>query len=472
MHPACERSRKVKRKCLVLLSVMGMLAAALTGCTKREEKTVPVQSVAMILGFENAGEAERYGGIVVSRGETRINKDPDKSVKELLVETGDEVHEGDVLFTYDMDLAALNLEKAQLELDQMNGTVLSKQREIEQLTNDRNKAREEDKLSYTLEIEACETDIREQNYNIALKEKEVERLTSSLEVLDFVSPVSGRIRSIADSNSYGDENDAYITIIEAGTYRVMGYVNENNLGQLFEGSEMLVRSRLDDSVWTGRVERIDWENPANNDQNMDYGPVDSMSGSARYPFYIELDDSEGLLLGQHVYIEMNLGQNDREPHVLALPEGYLTDTDGKSACVYAEGSDMRIEKRTVSLGAYDELLGTYIIESGLTEEDYIAWPSGNVRAGMRCTEFDSSIFEPEGGQEELVPEDEPFFPEGEVNYEDMNFPEDEVNYEDMNFPEEEMNFDEDAYTEDGMIIDGADIPEEPDRADPPEGKPE
>ena len=415
----------MKRKYLVILLIIGILTAALMGCTKREEKTVPVQSIAMILGFENAGEAERYGGIVVSRGETMINKDPDKSVKELLVKTGDEVFEGDVLFTYDMDLAALNLEKAQLELDQMNGTVLSKQREIEQLTNDRDKVKEEDKLSYTLEIEACETDIREQNYNIALKEKEVERLTASLEVLEFTSPVAGRIRSIADNNSYGDENSAYITIIEAGTYRVMGYVNENNLGQLFEGSEMLVRSRLDDSIWTGRIERIDWENPANNDQNMYYGPVDSMSSSTRYPFYIELDDSEGLLLGQHVYIEMNLGQNDREPYILALPEGYLLDPDGKTAYVYAEGPDMRIEKRTVTLGDYDEILGTYIIESGLTEEDYIAWPSENVKIGMRCTEFDSTVFEPEDSDEgNMIPEDEMFFPEEEMNDEEMNYPSD------------------------------------------------
>ena len=141
------RSGKVRSKYLVVLWILAILAAALTGCTRQEEKTVPVQSVAMILGFENAGEAERYGGIVVSRGETKINKDPDKSVKDLLVETGDMVSEGDVLFTYDMDLAELNLEKAQLELDQMNGMVLSKQQEIEQLTKDRDHAREEDKLS-------------------------------------------------------------------------------------------------------------------------------------------------------------------------------------------------------------------------------------------------------------------------------------------------------------------------------------
>ena len=429
------------RKCLMILLIMGILAAALMGCTKQEEKAVPVQSVAMILGFENAGEAERYGGIVVSRGETKINKDPDKSVKELLVKTGDMVSEGDVLFTYDMDLAALNLEKAQLELDQMNGTVLSKQREIEQLTTDRDRAREEDKLSYTLEIEACETDIREQNYNIALKEKEVERLTASLEVLEFTSPVSGRVRSIADQSGYGDESGAYMTIIEAGTYRVMGYVNENNLGQLFEGSEMLVRSRLDDSVWTGYIERIDWENPANNDQNMYYGPVDAMSGSTRYPFYIELDDSEGLLLGQHVYIEANFGQNDREPHVLALPEGYLLDPDGKTAHVYAESAELRIEKRAVILGEYDELLGTYVIESGLTEEDYIAWPSENVKVGMRCTEFDTTAFEPEDGDsDEYIPAEEMFFPEEDLNGEEMYDPQEELyGHEEIYDPEEEMN---------------------------------
>ena len=131
-----------------------------------------------------------------------------------------------------------------------------------------------------------------------------------------------------------------------------------------------------------------------------------MSGSTRYPFYRELDDSEGLLLGQHVYVEVNYGQNDQEPHIIALPEGYLLDPDGKTAHVYAEGADLKTEKREVTLGEYDELLGTYIIESGLSEEDYIAWPSENVKAGMRCTEFDSTVFEPEdNGEDGPVPED-------------------------------------------------------------------
>ena len=90
----------MKKRCMVL--ALSLLLAAAAGCGVKEEKTVSVQSVGMILGFENAGTADRFSGIVVSRGETKIQKDADKDVEEILVKAGDEVSEGDVLVTSGM----------------------------------------------------------------------------------------------------------------------------------------------------------------------------------------------------------------------------------------------------------------------------------------------------------------------------------------------------------------------------------
>lgn len=35
---------------------------------------------------------------------------------------------------------------------------------------------------------------------------------------------------------------------------------------------------------------------------------DEQTTSTSYPFYVELDSSDGLMLGQHVYIERDTGQ--------------------------------------------------------------------------------------------------------------------------------------------------------------------
>ncbi len=45
-----------------------------------------------------------------------------------------------------------------------------------------------------------------------------------------------------------------------------------------------------------------------------------------------------------------------------------------NAFVWAENSRGQLEKRTVTLGEYNEMNDTYEILDGLTEEDFIAFP--------------------------------------------------------------------------------------------------
>ena len=104
-----------------------------------------------------------------------------------------------------------------------------------------------------------------------------------------------------------------------------------------------------------------------------------MSSSSKYPFYITLTDYDGLFMGQHVYIELDVGQT--EAAALTLPEYYLLPEEN-GAFVYAASARGRIEKRAVTLGAYDALLGTYEIVDGLTAEDRIAFPDETVKPGM------------------------------------------------------------------------------------------
>lgn len=60
---------------------------------------------------------------------------------------------------------------------------------------------------------------------------------------------------------------------------------------------------------------MDTKNPNNSSNNMMYGMSSeeaSQNTSTSYPFYVELESSEGLLLGQHVYIEQDNGLEERE----------------------------------------------------------------------------------------------------------------------------------------------------------------
>ena len=415
-------------KKLSLLLAAVLLLTAFAGCGKKVEGEASVQSVAMICGLGSTGRAERFAGVVSARSETEIKKDEDKVVDEILVAEGDNVTAGQVLFTYDMQQVELNLEKGQLELEQLRNTKTAKETEKAQLEADKAKAPASEQLSYTLEIQEADTAIREAEYNISLKEKEVQKLAEALDHLEVTSPVDGRVQSLNEdgaTDNYGNPLP-FMSVMETGTYRIKGYLNENNAGSLFEGTPVVIRSRRDGTLtWSGSVSKIDWESPTqDNGSNGMYAMADTgaegeMTNTTKYPFYIELDDAEGLMLGQHVYIEPDYGQDaEAADDLIRLPSYFISDADS-DAWVWAENARGLLEKRSITLGEYDEMMDTYLVESGLTAEDYIAFPEETLQAGMTCVEYDENTFgtgdmAADGGYDEGYVEEGDFAGEGYV----------------------------------------------------------
>ncbi len=418
-------------KKLVSVLVLGAVALGLLGgCGGKDAAdAVPVESVAMITGIGAAGFADSYAGKVVSGETAELKRDADKTVLEVLVAEGDMVKAGDVLFTYDTEAMQLSLDKLRLEKESYDATISAAETEIAELESQRSKASSDQQLQYTLQIDSRRADIREAEYNLALKEKEIAAMEGSMDKTEITSPIAGRVMSVGsldDGNDmsggygYGGENtsDAFITVMDVSAYRVEGHVNELNRGAVFEGMPVIVRSRADETLtWTGVIETIDWEKPVTNTNNngmyysMDGG--DEMTTSSKYPFYVTLDDNDGLLLGQHVYIEPDLGGGDDT--ALRLPSWYIVD----GGYVWAADGKDRLEKRAVTLGDYDPDAEEYVILAGLEPADYIAFPAEGLAAGQPVTYYDESSF---GGGEEFFDEeyyfDEGFDFDGEVYYDE------------------------------------------------------
>lgn len=119
--------------------------------------------------------------------------------------------------------------------------------------------------------------------------------------------------------------------------------------------------------------------------------------SSSYPFYINLDTSDGLMLGQHVYIENDTGMEEKEG--IWLDEGFIMEVD-KQPCVWVENKDGKLEKRDVTLGEHDENLFQYQIKSGLKVNDYIAFPQEFLKEGMKTTHEEIPV-----GNAETMPAD-------------------------------------------------------------------
>lgn len=384
----------MKRFSLILAAAL--IVSTLAGCSGKVEGEAPVQSVSMICGLGSTGLVDRFAGVVSARSETKIEKDENRIVDEIRVEAGDDVKAGQVLFTYDSEAAELDLEKARLELEQLKNTVTAKESEKAQLEKDKANASASEQLSYNLEIQEADTAIREANYNIALKEKEIQKFETALENLEVTSPVDGRVQSLSEeggTDNYGNQLP-FMTIMETGIYRVKGLVNEANVNTVTEGMQVLVRSRVDTGrTWSGTISTIDWENPQQNNSSLYYGTSDAeMTASNRYPFYVELEDASGLLLGQHVFIEPDYGQEAEEnANTIHMPAWYINDAE-ESPWVWAQDDKGFLEKRSVTLGEYDEMMETYVVTGGLTTEDFVAFPDEGLSEGMTCVPYDESAF--------------------------------------------------------------------------------
>lgn len=385
------------KKMALLLAAL-LLLSSLAGCGKSSKGKASVESVSMICGLSGVGQADRFAGVVSAQGETKVEKDDSRQVASVAVKTGDEVKKGQTLFTYDQTQAQLDLEKAQLELEQMKSTLSAKQEEKARLERDKSNVSADQQLQYDLEIREATAAILEQQYNITLKEKEVQRLGNSVGSADVTSPVDGRVQAVNENGGTDSNGKAlpFMTIVETAGFRVKGYVNENNASALSKGAEVLVRSRVGSDVWKGSVTSIDWKNPVSggNQSTMDGGS--DVSTASRYPFYVTLDSSDGLLMGQHVYIEPDHGQGQKQEGI-HLPAYYINDAD-TSPWVWAQDKNGKLEKRSLTLGTYEEDLATYPVESGLAAEDYIAFPDETLAVGMTCVPYDQSTFEPDGSK--------------------------------------------------------------------------
>ena len=126
--------------------------------------------------------------------------------------------------------------------------------------------------------------------------------------------------------------------------------------------------------------------------------------SSKYPFYVKLEGKgDGLLMGQHVYIEPDYGQEDEtDANAINLPSYFINDAG--SPWVWAKNSKDKLEKRNLKLGEYNGETDTYPVLDGLTAEDYIAFPDDSLKAGMACITYDDATFDPGTSGGEVYPE--------------------------------------------------------------------
>ena len=366
---------------------------------------VYVQSVERLAAMGGIAPGNRFLGMVVSEHTAEINRDADKTIAELLVKEGDDVQEGQALFSYDTEELQLNLDKKNLELEQLKSSIESYKEKIKTLERERSGLSGTAKLQYTVEIQSAQVDQKEAELKLKTKEDEVKKAQELLDNSTVTSPITGRVQKINENDTTDSDGKpaAYITIQQSGAYRVKGVLGELQRGSLKEGDRVkLVPRTEENAAWTGTVTLVDYENPTQgSDTDRYYGSSsDEMTTASRYPFYVELDSTDGLMLGQHLYIELDTGTD--APGV-GISGAFLCYNEDGSAYVWAEKGG-KLEKRAVTLGDYDPMTDVQKITEGLSLEDYIAYPDPELCQPGAPTTHDQPVVETEPVMEPVVEE--------------------------------------------------------------------
>ena len=338
----------------------------------------------MVNGFSFT--ANRYSGVVETQEIVKIDADSEKKVKTTFVKEGDSIKPGDKLFEYDVEDMQLQLEEKKLDVAQTNTEIKAYNDQIDALEKEKKNITAKNKqLTITNQIDAAKLEVQKAEYSKASLEKQIAKLEKSIQNSVVISNVTGTIQSVDDPAA-----DCYIAVSSSADLRIKAMVSEENVAEISEGDSMLIRSRLNEELtWTGKVTSIDTAKPS--------GGTTAMGGdtTTKYPVYISLDDSDGLMIGQHVTAELNLNDESGSSDALMMPDMYIIDVDSKPY-IWAESGDSTVEKRYVELGDYDEELMEYEIKSGITEEDFIAFPEDRIVEGMPTTHMANDMMQDAG----------------------------------------------------------------------------
>ena len=401
-----------------IIALGAALLIGLSGCSKQTQ--IYVEQAGMLTTA--ATSSDKFAGVVVSDNAVEIERDAEKRISELYVAVGDTVRVNEKLFEYDTDTLSLTIDKQQLEMDKLtrqitdlNTQIKNLEKQIKDLDSKIKKEKdkkvkaeyENQRSTLDLQLRSVKADHTQATYDKQTLQAEITYNKNMLKNAVVRSPIKGTVRAINENGT------PYITIQQAGAFQVKGTLNELSLNAgIMEGVGVTILSRVDPTqFWTGVVTLVDYNAGGSNELEGMYGGMnDGMSTATSYPFYITLDNTDGLLLGQHVYIQISAAAIGDD--LLRIPEGYVMDivmdeetwlTTGTVWAVNMETGTLT--KTTVTLGEYDPTYGTYVILEGITAESYLADPAdAGVKEGAAVHKLGELEYM---GQTEPVPTTEP-----------------------------------------------------------------
>lgn len=235
-------------------------------------------------------------------------------------------------------------------------------------------------------IKEMEASIFEQKLLIREAELEVKEYKEKLDGKIVYAILDGVVLSASSTGRGSDNGPIMIITGKKGLY-VRGMIKENSLDTVKVG-DIVYGSTYGSTSFTAEIVEVSQYPSAATDYYY-YG--EGNSNESNYPFLAFIENTEGLEVDDGVELSLEgevseYGYSNEDG--LSLNSALVrTEENGRSYCL-VEGSGGKLEKRYVEVGANE--WGTVEIKSGLSREDYIAFPYGKgVVEGAKTTRVDS-----------------------------------------------------------------------------------
>ncbi|MCI5648253.1 MAG: biotin/lipoyl-binding protein [Fusicatenibacter sp.] len=245
-------------------------------------------------------------------------------------------------------------------------------------------------MSYTKEelkkaIAEKESEIRDLKLDQREQELQIRNAKKTLEEQTVKATINGVVKKVGNPENPSVDGSAFIQVAGTEGLYVQGYISELYLDQIHVGDQVNVSSWSSGGFAEATITEIS-PYPASNY----YGY--SEATASFYPFTAVIADGiEGFSNYDWVDISTTVGNDVENGNGLYVEKTFIREENGQKF-VYLRDEDGKLKKQIVVTGKL--LWGYYYeVKSGLTAEDYVAFPYGKkVVEGANTQECSASDF--------------------------------------------------------------------------------
>lgn len=217
--------------------------------------------------------------------------------------------------------------------------------------------------------------IAELEYSIKISKAELAIMKKEASDGKVYADFDGTVVSVLEPENARSLGLPMLKITGGGGYYVEGAVSELELDSVQEGLKVTVSCWETGAVYSGTVTSVGTY-PA--EDHVAYG----QTNVTYYPYKVFIDENADLQEGAYVTLTYETAP---EAQVLYLENAFIR-TEGRDSFVYVRNTDGLISKRYIETGISTDGYATPVY-SGLTEEDWIAFPyDRDIREGMATEE--------------------------------------------------------------------------------------